>query len=193
MNYLAHALLSPDDPSILMGNLWGDILKPRDYSLLTQGVNKGIIRHRMIDTYTDQHEYVNQIIRLIRPYQGKYTPVVSDVLMDYILCKYWNTFHSKPLEKFCNNKYQVVLKNIKLIPDRLHPRINRMVSHRWLESCKDKNRLGQTFLMLSKRASFENNIPEAMLPYNLHENEMDRLFLHFFEDLRTYINLQNVH
>ncbi len=193
MNYLAHALLSPDDPSILMGNLWGDILKPRDYPLLAPGVHKGILRHRMIDAFTDQHDDVNQIIRLIRPYQGKYTPVVSDVLMDYILCKYWNTFHPKPLEKFCHHKYHVVLKNVKLIPDRLHPRINRMVSHRWLESCKDRSRLEQTFLMLSKRASFENNIPQAMLPYTLHENEMDRLFLHFFEDLKTYINLQNGH
>ncbi|MEP6793423.1 MAG: ACP phosphodiesterase [Saprospiraceae bacterium] len=193
MNYLAHALLSPDDPSILMGNLWGDILKPQDYPLLTSGVHEGIRRHRMIDAYTDQHEYVSQIIRLIRPYQGKYTPVVADVLMDYMLSKYWNTFYSKPLEKFCSTKYQVVLKNIKLIPDRLHPRINRMVSHRWLESCKDRNRMEQTFLMLSKRASFENNIPKAMLPYNLQEKEMDQLFLHFFEDLTTHISLQNAY
>ena len=34
MNYLAHAFLSPDDPEQLMGNLWGDLLKPRDYEFL---------------------------------------------------------------------------------------------------------------------------------------------------------------
>ncbi|HZV71585.1 MAG TPA: ACP phosphodiesterase [Saprospiraceae bacterium] len=191
MNYLAHALLSPDDPQIMMGNLWGDILKPRDYPLLSPGVNTGIQRHRMIDAFTDQHRDVDEINRLIRPFQGKYTPVVADVLMDFILSKYWHLFHPKPLEKFCNNKYQLVTKHIRLIPERLHPRIQRMISHRWLESCKDRNRMEQTFLMLSKRASFENKIPDAMKPYNIYEKEMDSLFLRFFEELRSYINLQN--
>jgi len=191
MNYLAHALLSPDDPQIMMGNLWGDILKPRDYPLLSPGVNTGILRHRMIDAFTDQHQDVDEINRLIRPFQGKYTPVVADVLMDFMLSKYWHLFHTKPLEKFCSNKYHLVEKHIKLIPERLHPRIQRMISHRWLESCKDRNRMEQTFLMLSKRASFENKIPDSMKSYNLYEKEMDSLFLKFFEELKTYINLQN--
>jgi len=191
MNYLAHVLLSPDDPHVLMGNLWGDILKPQDYPFLLPGVSNGIKRHRMIDAYTDQHQSVDQIIQLIRPYQGKYTPVVADVLMDFMLSKFWNLFHHEPIEEFCSIKYQIVSTNLHLIPARLHPRINRMISHRWLESCKDRNRMEQTFLMLSRRASFENKIPEAMYPYDLHEHRMDRLFLTFFEDLRSYINLQN--
>lgn len=193
MNYLAHALLSPDDPPVLMGNLWGDILKPRDYPLLSAGVLQGIKRHRMIDAFTDQHQDVNEIIKLIRPYQGKYTPVVTDVLMDFMLSKYWNLFCPKSLEKFCDSKYHLVTKHIKLIPEKLHPRINRMISHRWLESCKDRNRIEQTFVMLSKRAAFENTIPEAMHAYNLHEKEIDKLFLSFFEELKNYINLQNAH
>jgi len=191
MNYLAHALLSPDDPQVLMGNLWGDILKPKDYPLLLPGVSAGIKRHRMIDAYTDHHQSVNEIILLIRPFQGKYTPVVADVLMDYMLSKFWNLFSKESLEKFCKKKYQLVSKNLHLIPDRLHPRINRMVSHQWLESCKDRSRMEQTFIMLSRRASFENKIPEAMKAYDLHAHRMDRLFLTFFEDLRSHISLQN--
>jgi acyl carrier protein phosphodiesterase len=191
MNYLAHSLLSPEDPHILMGNLWGDILKPRDYPFLLPGVSAGVRRHRLIDTFTDQHLNVIHINRLLRPYQGKYTPVVVDVLMDFMLSKFWNVFQSQPLEKFCKIKYQKVSANLHLIPERLHPRINRMISHQWLESCKDRNRMEQTLLMLSRRASFENNIPQAMIPYDLHQQKIDRLFLSFFEELKAYINLQN--
>jgi acyl carrier protein phosphodiesterase len=191
MNYLAHALLSPEDPHILMGNLWGDILKPKDYPLLLPGVSAGIKRHRMIDHFTDQHPCVDSIIKLIRPYQGKYTPVVADVLMDFILSKYWNKFHPEKMEVFCKKKYKTVSKYLYLIPERLHPRILRMVGHQWLESCKDRSRMEQTFLMLSRRAAFENNIPLAMQPYDQNEERMDILFLEFFKELRDYINLQN--
>jgi acyl carrier protein phosphodiesterase len=78
-----------------------------------------------------------------------------------------------------------------MLPERLHLRINRMVGHQWLESCKNRQRMEQTLLMLSKRASFENNIPEAMIPYDLNAQCMDRLFADFFEDVQKHISLQN--
>lgn len=191
MNYLAHALLSSEDPLILMGNLWGDLLKPRDYEFLDPSLIKGIQQHRRIDAYTDQHKAVDEIVRLLRPYQGKYTPVVADVLMDFILSKFWDQYHQDPIEAFCHATYNIVNEHLHYIPDRLHPRINRMLSHRWLESCKNRERMKSTLEMLSKRAAFENTIPEAMLPYDLYQEQMDGLFKQFFGDIRQHIILQN--
>jgi acyl carrier protein phosphodiesterase len=191
MNYLAHALLSPEDPLILMGNLWGDLLKPKDYEALDPVIVRGVLRHKSIDAYTDQHHAVDQMVRLIRPYQGKYTPVVADVLMDYILSKHWERYHPQPIEEFCRLTYERVAEHLALIPDRLHPRIQRMLSHQWLESCKNRERMEQTLLMLSKRAAFDNNIPDALIPYDLHDQVMDELFVDFFADIQQYISLQN--
>ncbi len=191
MNYLAHTFLSPADPLILMGNLWGDLLRPKDYETLLPGVLNGIILHKSIDAFTDQHSGVDQIIKLLRPFQGKYTPVVADVLMDFILSKFWHMFHEETIEIFCHKKYNLVSKHLHFIPERLHPRINRMLSNQWLESCKNRERMAITLRMLSGRASFENNIPDAMQPYDLHEHTMDRLFLTFFEDLRAHLIPQN--
>ena len=191
MNYLGHALLSPEDPLILMGNLWGDLLRPRDYELLDPDILRGVERHKKIDAFTDQHKAVDEIINLFRPYQGKYTPVVADVLMDFILSKFWDQYNQSSIETFCNSTYKVVTDYIHYIPDRLHARINRMLSHRWLESCKNRERMGSTLEMLSKRAAFENTIPEAMVPYDLHQEQMDDLFMQFFGDIQQYIILQN--
>ncbi|KAF0239868.1 MAG: hypothetical protein FD183_1294 [Chitinophagaceae bacterium] len=50
MNYLAHAYLSFNEPSILLGNMISDYVKGKkqyDYPLLIQ---KGIHLHRAIDT-----------------------------------------------------------------------------------------------------------------------------------------------
>lgn len=191
MNYLAHALLSPEDPQVLMGNLWGDLLKPRDFEALEQKMISGVMLHRKIDTFTDQHDKVSHLMKLLRPFQGKYTPVVADVLMDFMLSKYWRKFHKKPIEKFCHDKYKIVKKNIHLIPERLHPRIQRMLENEWLESCKNRQRMQSTLHMLSMRAAFENKIPESMQAYDMHEKKMDELFLDFFVDLRSHIILQN--
>lgn len=191
MNYLAHALLSPRDPLILMGNLWGDLLKPKDYSDLSPKLLTGISRHKAIDQYTDQHAAVEEMMHVLRPSQGKYTPVVADVLMDYMLSKKWSLYQSASIEAFCHEVYITVHEHLDRIPERLHPRINRMMSHRWLESCKDKDRMQHTLQMLSRRASFENNIPNAMEPYEAHMERMDTLFDLFFEDISRHINLQN--
>ena len=191
MNYLAHAFLSPDDPQILMGNLWGDLLRPKDFPALQPGVLEGVLLHRSIDAFTDQHPAVEEIMKLIRPFQSKYTPVVADVIMDFILSKFWHLFSQETIEIFCQHKYNLLTEHLHLIPARLHPRINRMLENSWLESCKNRERMKVALIMLSKRASFENQISNAMLPYDMHEHTMDRLFLVFFDELRGHVNLQN--
>lgn len=191
MNYLAHALLSPEDPMVLMGNLWGDLLKPRDYETLAPGILRGVKRHKAIDAYTDQHAAVGEMMNLLRPFQGKYTPVVADVLMDFILSKLWEQYHPQPIEYFCDATYKAVVLHLGYVPERLLPRIERMLGHQWLESCKNRERMEQTLWMLSKRAAFENKIPEAMLAYDRYQPEMDLLFMTFFKDVRHFINLQN--
>lgn len=191
MNYLAHAFLSPNDPHLLMGNIWGDLIKPRDYISIPEAMRRGIDMHKKIDAYTDQHAAVNEMIRILRPFQGKYTPVVADVLMDYMLSKNWGCYHALEIEDFCDSAYQVVRTNLSLLPERIHPRIQRMLGDRWLESCKNRNRMERTLRMLSMRASFENQIPDAMIPYDLHEERMEQLFADFFEDLMGHVNLQS--
>lgn len=92
-----------------------------------QDIIKGIERHRAIDAYTDSHSAVDEMMRLLRPHQGKYTPVVADVLMDYILSKMWNHYHPRSLEDFCQSTYQTVTAHLDHIPERLHPRIEQDV------------------------------------------------------------------
>lgn len=191
MNYLAHALLSPQDPHVMLGNLWGDLLRPKDLEFVLPSIVEGVLIHRKIDSFTDGHHAVDEIINLIRPAQGKYTPVVCDVIMDYILCKFWHLFHNDTIESFCTDKYRIVEQNLHLIPARLHPRINRMLDNKWLESCTTPARMHVALNMLSKRASFENNMAHAMQPYEKNEDTIDRLFLIFFEELRIHVNLQN--
>lgn len=191
MNYLAHAVLSPPDEEIFMGNLWGDLLRPKDHSFISEAMIKGTFLHKEIDTYTDRHAHVSEMRSILRPSQGKYTPVVLDVLMDFILCKYWDRYFNVPPESFCADCYKIVRSNLHLMPVRLHVRIQRMMENRWLESCISHERMAVTLQMLQRRAKFENTMYLVMEHYDVHVTRLDELFLDFYDDLKNYISLRN--
>ncbi len=65
MNLLAHALLSPADPGILIGNLTADWIKGRARNALPRDLRAGIALHRQIDAFTDTHALVEQCSELL--------------------------------------------------------------------------------------------------------------------------------
>lgn len=191
MNYLAHAYLTPDDDLLLMGNLWGDLLRPRDYPGLPQAMRRGIDLHRAIDRFTDAHPDVAAMRDLLRPAQGKYTPVVVDVLLDHVLSLQWADHHAEPLEVFCLDQYARVEGHLGLLPEPYQPRVRRMLDNRWLESCATRERMQHTLRMLSMRAAFENSMEDALFAYDRHADAMERLFGNFFAELKRAISLRS--
>lgn len=55
MNFLAHAHLSFNNPEILVGNLISDFVKGKKQYNYPQRIHKGILLHRAIDQFTDEH------------------------------------------------------------------------------------------------------------------------------------------
>ncbi len=55
MNFLAHASLSGNDDEILIGNFIADAVKGNQIDRFSDGIKKGIMLHREIDSYTDHH------------------------------------------------------------------------------------------------------------------------------------------
>ena len=55
MNFLAHAILSFNDPDILTGNMISDHVKGKSQYDFSPGIQKGIRLHRAIDRFTDLH------------------------------------------------------------------------------------------------------------------------------------------
>ena len=82
MNYLAHFYLSDYDENLIVGNYIADDVKGEKYLNYSPEIQKGILLHRKIDTFTDTHHIVLNIKNLIREHQRKYTPVVIDIFYD---------------------------------------------------------------------------------------------------------------
>lgn len=191
MNYLAHAFLSPDQSKILIGNLWGDLLRPRMFPELENEVLKGVQLHLWIDQFTDHHPLTDLVRDLLRPFQHKYTPVVTDVLMDFLLSKFWSQFSNEDLMDYCDRITTLARQNIDLIPESLHYRITRMLDNNWLASCRNEKSMEVTLQMLSKRVHFENQIPDLISHYKMNEEKINEAFLLFFTELKQQAILQS--
>ena len=105
MNYLAHFFLSNNDENLIIGNYIADDVKGKAYLKYSSEIQKGILLHRKIDDFTDNHNVVDNSKSLIRHHQNKFTPVVMDVFYDYFLANNWSTYSEKELLEFTNQIY----------------------------------------------------------------------------------------
>ena len=87
MNYLAHIYLSGDRELIRIGNFIADHIKGKKYQAFSQGIQKGILLHRQIDSFTDNHEIVRKSKRRLHERYGLYRGVIIDIFYDHYLAK----------------------------------------------------------------------------------------------------------
>ena len=100
MNYLAHAYLSFNDPEILLGNMISDYVKGRKKFDYGPGILKGIMLHRAIDTFTDQHPVTKTAMKFFKPAYGLYAGAFVDVVYDHFLALDENEFNENSLFTF---------------------------------------------------------------------------------------------
>ena len=127
MNYLAHLHLSNHDPMLTIGNMIADFIKRNQVEIYSPSVQRGIQLHRLIDSYTDQHPIVRKGTKRLRSTQGKYAPVVIDILYDHLLAKNWEKYSKIPLSKFAEQHYLLLKENLKILPRKLQKNLPKMI------------------------------------------------------------------
>ena len=187
MYYLAHSYLSCGDEDLMLGNLITDMITKRDEDAYESSIQKGIDLHRKIDTFTDTHPIGSDSLQLIYPTQGKYAPVVLDILWDYFLSKNWSHFSGEAIPDFSQNIYGLLEKNFHRLQPKIVKRLEGMVKADWLQSCISRERLKGTFKHLHKRTKFKSNFDKVDDILNVHEQELNTSFMKLFPEMITYV------
>ena len=76
MNFLAHLYLSKNNKNILIGNFIADAVKGKKYKDYSKEIQTGILLHREIDNFTDNHTVVKQSKRRLNE-RYKQTPTFA--------------------------------------------------------------------------------------------------------------------
>lgn len=184
MNYLAHAYLSFDNEQLLVGNLIGDFVKGRkqleNYPI---SIQEGIILHRHIDAYSDNHFVLKQSVERLRQAQQRYAPVVVDIFYDYFLATNWSVFSEQSLDDFAAVIYTHLERNFEVMPERVCEIFKKMISHNWLVGYQYEARIEYAFQRLAERVKNEHHLLTAIDDLRQQKEALNSDFLLFFPDL----------
>lgn len=183
MNYLAHAYLSGDRPSIMVGNFIGDHVKGRGLSAYPSSVQLGIRLHRFIDYYTDQHRETKACKLLLRPHSGRYAGIVVDMFYDHFLAANWNEFSNTRLKDFSGSVYQSMEHKKDLLPERAAYMLHYMQKHDWLHSYAAMEGLERALNGIGKRSGFKGQLQEAVCILDEHYDTFEGHFFRFLPEI----------
>jgi acyl carrier protein phosphodiesterase len=120
MNFLAHLLLAGDDEGLRLGAMLGDFVRGGQVlAKFDAGVQRGIMLHRHIDTYTDSLPGVSELRSWFLPPFRRYGGIIIDLAFDFELANQWNGYSETSLEDFDQGVRETLARHDSQLPERL--------------------------------------------------------------------------
>ena len=186
MNFLAHLYLSKDNKNILIGNFIADAIKGRNYKEYDKEIQLGILLHREIDTYTDQHPIVRKSKRRLHERYGHYDGVIIDILYDHYLAKNWHQYSEIPLDVYADSVYSFLESKNDILPAKIQNILPFMIQYNWLVAYASTEGIGKILSGMNNRTKGISKMDLAIEDLKIHYKEFEEDFTLFFEDLQKF-------
>ncbi|RXG15465.1 acyl carrier protein phosphodiesterase [Leeuwenhoekiella aestuarii] len=186
MNYLAHIYLSGDDPLLTIGNFMADGIKGKQYKTYLPQLQKGILLHRSIDSFTDSHPIVKQSTKRLHSKYSHYSGVIVDILYDHFLAKNWKNYATTPLSSYIENFYDSLDEYFELLTPGIQRMIPHMIADNWLLSYAEISGIATVLYNMNRRTKNISGMDRAVEDLQLHYHDFENEFTLFFEELRQF-------
>ncbi len=186
MNFLAHIYLSGDDDDVIIGNFIADGIKGIKYVKYPPAIQRGILLHRAIDTFTDQHSIVKKSTARLHANYGHYSGVIVDILYDHFLAKNWSRYNEVPLNVFVNNFYELLRQNYDNLPPRIQRMMPHMISDNWLFNYATVEGIGRILAQMNVRTKGISNMDRAVEELSIYYDLFEEEFTLFFAELKAF-------
>jgi acyl carrier protein phosphodiesterase len=190
MNFLAHLYLSGNSEGLIIGNFIADSVKGSSYKNYPPEVQKGILLHRLIDSYTDSHPVVEESKKRLRIKYKKYASVIVDIYYDHYLAANWNNYSETDLAAYANKIYSLIKKNQEMLPVKAAHFAKYMLRNNILEAYAAISGIEQVLQGMASRACFESNMEFAAEDLQEFYDLFEKEFTAFFKDLQEYVKMQ---
>ncbi len=183
MNFLAHIHIATVCDSDVAGNLLGDFVKGNPVGRYPKEVVDGIMLHRFVDKFTDQHEISRQVKLLFSPARRRFAPIAMDVFWDHCLANAWSQYCDESLHSFCQTAEKRVAKPNVVLPERYLHVTELMWKNRWLTSYVSLNTIEVVLERMSHRSTRMAPLAECFQDIDTHYDEMKGLFSVLYDDV----------
>jgi acyl carrier protein phosphodiesterase len=187
MNFLAHIYLSGDNDLIKIGNFMADGIRGKHYEYLPTEVQKGIVLHRVIDTYTDAHPIFRQSTKRLHNRYHHYAGVIVDVFYDHFLAKNWSNYSNEKLEDFVERFYDSLETHRDILTEKTLHLKPYMIEHNWLVNYQYTQGIAQILRQMDQRTKNVSLMQYAIEELELYYDEFEGEFTTFFENLVAHV------
>jgi acyl carrier protein phosphodiesterase len=186
MNYLAHIALSGEKTDIMIGNFIGDFIKGNDYNNYPKDLKKGMLLHRAIDSFTDNHPLTIQSKRRFYSEYPKVGGIITDIIYDYFLCQQWNKFYSIELNDFIANTYTTLKHNKNKFPKEMDYLYQHLIKNDWFQRYQTQEGTALTLTEIGKRLKYPKDLGFAFNIVNDNFSSFDDEFSEFYKELMNF-------
>jgi len=186
MNFLAHIYLSFGDDEITIGNFIADSIRGNKFKHLPERVQKGILLHREIDTYTDAHPIARLSSKRLHQNYSHYSRVIVDIFYDHFLAKNWQQYSDTPLGIFVDKFYDLLEDNFTILPDGTKRMIPYMISDNWLLNYAQMDGIGRVLNGMNRRTNNKSKMNFAIIDLEKNYEAFEVEFTAFFNELISF-------
>lgn len=188
MNFLSHIFLSDDDDLVRIGNFMADSIKGKSYLEMHPKIQRGVLLHREIDSFTDNHPVFRQSKHRLHEDFGHYSGVLIDLYYDHFLAKHFQKYHHETLHDFVQKFYKSLKANFELLTPKIQNLMNYMISQNWLENYQTLEGIETIMIQMDYRTQNQSKmrfgIKNLRKDYQLYEAD----FFEFFDIIQKHIN-----
>jgi acyl carrier protein phosphodiesterase len=187
MNYLAHIFLARQSDAAMIGAMLGDFAKANIHGQYTPEIEREIMLHRYIDSYTDSHPVVKSSVHLFEGPRRRYAGIVLDVLYDHLLTQRWSAYSELPRHELIARFHNALSAHMDILPDKLRDIAPRIIAQNWLASYEDIGGVEMAVTRISQRLSRNGHLMrECLDDMRVHHAAIADGFEQFFPDLIRY-------
>ena len=186
MNFLAHIYLSGSSDLIKIGNFMADGVRGNQYLAFNSEIQKGIVLHRAIDTFTDAHPLFRKCTKRLHSEYHHYSGVIVDVFFDHFLAKNWNSYSEEPLEDFVANFYASLTTYENYLTEKAKMMQPYMIEQNWLLNYRSIDGIEKILTQMDRRTKNVSMMRNSVTELKLYYSEFEQDLTHFFEELQAF-------
>ena len=183
MNFLAHIYLSGEDDFVKIGNFMADSIRGSQYLDYPNSLQKGILLHRHIDSFTDAHPIYRKSKHRLHEKYGHYSGVIMDIAYDHFLAKNWSKYSNEKLEDYAANFYHLAQNNYDLLTERIKKMLPYMIGLNWFVCYASISGLEMILFQMDYKTKHRVHMQEAIVEIQDFYSEFESEFFLFFDEL----------
>ncbi len=160
-----------------------DGIHGKHFDVFPMNIQKGIILHRAIDTFTDAHPLFRQSTKRLHANYHHYSGIIVDIFYDHFLAKNWSSYSDEKLDVFTERFYQSLKDNYDSLTPKTQMMMPYMIDHNWLVSYQTIQGIEIILEKMDARMKRNSNMRFAVAELRTYYSEFEQEFTCFFEEL----------